>query len=119
MDTFLLYATVLAVLLPPSIAVTRLLWGIGTTQRPQRSSVDALEEAAAAMPEFVTALVEAESEEWARADLRSEALHLHDILGGDWERVQQELHRRHAAPDPEAAEKAWMRSAESLAEAIE
>ena len=106
----------LFICMPPSVALTRLLWSMGTTVSPVIPT-KAAELAALEMPDLILDLIEAESEEWARADLRAEALHLHDLLDGSWEHVHRELTRRHQRPDPAATDKAWEKSAESLAEA--
>lgn len=100
----------LAVALPPSIAVTRYIWRVTPEQRtPKRDA----ELAALDMPPYIVELVEAESEEWARDEVRSEALRLHDMLD-DWEHVQRELQRRYGASDTAATERAWQASGEQL-----
>lgn len=66
------------------------------------------------MPDSVREYIEMESEEWAREELRQEALQLHKLLEGDWERVERELRKRHGRydMDPEqAADIAWAGSA--------
>lgn len=59
------------------------------------------------MPDTVAEIAEQESEPWARAEVRDEAVRLYDILG-DWEAVEVELRRRYPPLTPEeAANRAW------------
>jgi hypothetical protein len=108
---------ILIVLFPPSLALTRLVWVLGTAATPASTSRPSKqEEEVFLIPDFIQAIIDAESEEWARGDLRADALQLFDLFE-DWERVQRELIRRHQRPDPRATDEAWAVSAQSLAEA--
>lgn len=81
-----------------------------THVRPVRAHPDearAYERNQLSMPASVTQLVAEESEEWARTEVHDEALRLHGLLEGDWERVELELRRRYHTPDMRASERVW------------
>lgn len=63
------------------------------------------------MPGGILEIANQESEQWARDEIRDEAVALHAILG-DWEKVEIELRRRYPPLSPdEAAERAWSNAA--------
>lgn len=107
---------ILIVALPPSLAFTRLLWRLG--EMPTLSKPKPGEAGAPGLPPNVQALVELESEPWARDDLREVAQGLYDELGSSWERVEVELRRRYGTgrSAEEAADDAWEQAKSDIPE---